>query len=997
MKKVSFSAISIVLALLVLLTSISMFSATAEKADKEYIWSEDTPFIRYEDEQGIRYIGAIGNSLAEGKNLQPVFENAESSEEQVLLRDKAELASVGNSSALPHSVDLSTSKYFPPVGNQGGLGSCATFSTTYYQLSYEMNRQRDVVATAENTLSPQLVYNLMSTGDISGTNAQENYKFLKAHGAPSLGVLPYSDKDHLSWYPSEEIWHNAINSRVDEFYTLSNIGDENTQITSADDEDLVELKSTLANGNVVVFSAFIYSWVGAKIEAHPDAPENSRFLGEEIIKYQDGFNGSHSMLIVGYNDKIWVDQNSNGKVDNGEMGAFKIANSWGEGYANGGFCWVAYDALNKVSSVEGGFAGNRGSVMDCFLWMTVKPYGKGSEIYVRFTLNTTDRVQMNVDFSAEHNGIEESGKFLTSSTYRNDNNRFGFQGTEEAVDGTFCYALDNVSPVLCADNFDDYMFYATFEDTDADGKALWVKNVEIVNEHTGKVYKMNTQPFSLDGEEKTVLIKEAQTNDKTVLYIGYDEPMLHYKSGDGDFTSVKMEYTEAKVGHNYSYTIEDTEGDLTLYFTDENGNTDNNNGAFFKADDRLNFYRTENVRTPLDISGFEYTNGLPDINKRSYFSYNVTGGYEPYNYDITIEQLDTGKISNYPYDYRYDKSHAFLEEGKYRFTVEVRDQSGDTDRYEEIIDIINRPFVFTELSASSKYGSSLFVGENISFYAHTDFERIISRGPFKSLYEYKIIDENGKVVYTETVRSSNFHLGDCISYIYLDWIPEKKGDYIVQVSSTDDNKQYAEAKTAFSVFDKIYGDSDGDGTVSIKDATHIQKYVAELELSTAFCDEMADCNSSGSITVKDATCIRKYLAHMENTGEAGNIIEYIPPVTEPETTVTEATEPVTEPTPIEDNIVTFTNSHKWSGTISCYYWSDANQNMTTWPGKAMTNAGTNTFGETLYTFTVPEGAQYIIFTNGSAQTVDIPYSGGELKFYPLSETNSNGHYKVANW
>lgn len=991
MKRFGLSEISLALVLMVILSSFAMLSTTAEKIESEYTWSEETPFIRYEDEQGIRYIGATGNVFSNEEIVQPVADKNESVASDIQ-RKNIELAPVGNSSSLPYTVDLSTSKYFPPVGNQGGLGSCATFSTTYYQLSYEMNKQRDVAATAENTISPQLVYNLMSTGDMSGTNSEDNYKFLRAHGAPAMGVLPYSDQDHLSWHPYEEIWHNAMHSRVDEYFSLSNIGEEDTQITSADDEDLVELKSTLANGNAVVFSSFVYSWVGAKIEAHPDAPENAKFEGEEIIKYQDGFNGGHSMVIVGYNDNIWVDQNSNGKVDSGEMGAFKIANSWGEGYANGGFCWVAYDALNKVSSVEGGFAGNRGCIMEYFLWITVKPYAKGTDLYVRFTLNTTDRVQMNVDFSAEHNGIEESNKFLTASTYRNDENRFGFLGTDEAVDGTFCYALDNISPDICAENFNDYMFYATFEDTNADGKALWVKNVEIVNERTGEVYKMNTEPFSLDGETKTVLIKEAQTTDKTVFYIGYDEPIIHYKSGDGEFTSAKMEYTEARLGHNYSYTIEDTSGDIALYFTDENGNTDDNNGAFFKASDRLNFYRTQNVREPLEISGFEYTNGLPDINKRSYFSYNVTGGYEPYNYDITIEQLDTGKISSYPYDYLYDKSHAFREEGKYRFTVEVRDQSGDTDVYEEILDIINRPFVFTELSASSKYGTSLFVGENISFYARTDFERIISRGPFKSLYEYIIKDESGNVVYTETVKSSNFHLGDCISHIYLDWTPEKKGNYTVQISCTDDNKQYAEMVTGFTVFDKIYGDSDGDGNVSVKDATHIQKHIAELELTGTFCDEMADCDTNGRLSVKDATCVRKYLAHIENSGEAGNIIEYIPPETEPETTVE-----VTMPVVPMDNTVTFTNSHRWSGNIYCYYWSDSNSNMVSWPGSAMTLAGTNEFGENYYSYTVPQDVTYIIFSNGSSQTVDIPYAGGIAKYYPLTTTDSLGHYEVALW
>ena len=50
---------------------------------------------------------------------------------------------------------------------------------------------------------------------------------------------------------------------------------------------------------------------------------------------------------------IWIDINHNDKVDDGEMGAFKIANSWGTEYGTNGFAWVAYDALNKRSCVEG--------------------------------------------------------------------------------------------------------------------------------------------------------------------------------------------------------------------------------------------------------------------------------------------------------------------------------------------------------------------------------------------------------------------------------------------------------------------------------------------------------------------------------------------------------------------------------------------------------------------------------------------------------------------
>ena len=44
-------------------------------------------------------------------------------------------------------------------------------------------------------------------------------------------------------------------------------------------------------------------------------------------------------------------------------GAFKIANSWGTGDWNGGYRWVAYDALRTTSSVPA--AGSTCSPMGC--------------------------------------------------------------------------------------------------------------------------------------------------------------------------------------------------------------------------------------------------------------------------------------------------------------------------------------------------------------------------------------------------------------------------------------------------------------------------------------------------------------------------------------------------------------------------------------------------------------------------------------------------------
>ena len=116
--------------------------------------------------------------------------------------------------------------------------------------------------------------------------------------------------------------------------------------------------------------------------------------------------------------------------------------------------------------------------------------------------------------------------------------------------------------------------------------------------------------------------------------------------------------------------------------------------------------------------------------------------------------------------------------------------------------------------------------------------------------------------------------------------------------------------------------------------------------------------------------------------------------TEPPTEPVPPEPPTAPPTePVEENIVTFVNSVNWSGNLYCYYWSDTNKSMIAWPGKAMTKSGTDSNGKALYTYEVPKEATYVIFTNGSAQTVDISYTGGKVKYTPTT-TDSKGHYNV---
>ncbi len=70
----------------------------------------------------------------------------------------------------------------------------------------------------------------------------------------------------------------------------------------------------------------------------------------------------------------------------------------------------------------------------------------------------------------------------------------------------------------------------------------------------------------------------------------------------------------------------------------------------------------------------------------------------------------------------------------------------------------------------------------------------------------------------------------------------------------------------------LRGDSDGNGTVNIKDATLIQKYVADLAKLNVMQYKCADANADGSTNIKDATEIQKYIADIKTKAPIGETV-----------------------------------------------------------------------------------------------------------------------------
>ncbi len=83
-----------------------------------------------------------------------------------------------------------------------------------------------------------------------------------------------------------------------------------------------------------------------------------------------------------------------------------------------------------------------------------------------------------------------------------------------------------------------------------------------------------------------------------------------------------------------------------------------------------------------------------------------------------------------------------------------------------------------------------------------------------------------------------------------------------------------ESTTKYPVGKKyIIGDSDLSGTITVKDATLIQKYAAGLAHLDNIQIFLANCNSEGGVNVKDATQIQKHCAGFKNMLFVGTEVE----------------------------------------------------------------------------------------------------------------------------
>ncbi len=235
---------------------------------------------------------------------------------------------------IPATVDNSNSKYFPPIRSQGAQGSCTAWASAYYYNTYTQARDEDYDVSGGNNdyiCSPGFLYPLVNGGQDSGGYTSYVVSRLSDVGCGSWSLKPYSSSDYSSW-PTEETWIQALKNRTKDSY----------RIVASTDADIVAIKTHLANGNIAVTQAPVYTNWYRWYDNQGRGIQNGVLFshsGESLVGY-------HAITIVGYDDTRTYNTGSQTK-----QGAFLIANSWGTywgtynstGAGSRGFMWVAYD------------------------------------------------------------------------------------------------------------------------------------------------------------------------------------------------------------------------------------------------------------------------------------------------------------------------------------------------------------------------------------------------------------------------------------------------------------------------------------------------------------------------------------------------------------------------------------------------------------------------------------------------------------------------------
>ncbi|ADL52500.1 chitobiase/beta-hexosaminidase C-terminal domain-containing protein [Clostridium cellulovorans] len=479
---------------------------------------------------------------------------------------------------LPRSVDNSELPFFPVISDQGALGSCSTFSQTYYQATYMngMAKGLDVKNSTDgsNILSTKWTYNFANGGQNRGAYGMDCFM---EQGVPTNKEFPYdgsgAEQSYREWSVNENTWKNAFSNKVDKFGILSINDGTDTPVKSVNDSTLTKVKEALSKGYVLTTDIDIFDLKYLPVKDNNTTTNDDKYIGQAAVGISEDTADKprHAITVVGYNDDIWVDINGDNVRDVQEMGAFKIANSWGKAWGTdfdpldgestkSGFVWVSYDAINTVSLLPNVPTSEykRKSVFGSFTWMTMK---STNTPYLIAAIDIMHQERNQLQYEIGYSDINETEPTVTykPKTVNADNGSCtfnGLSGTEVAGK-----ILIDYSNLIRLSNFTngEKKWYVKITDTKVDG--LSGKNISFkLIDPVTKSETFAVQGATVDGNSITLSM------NYQLSPINNPATKWAYKKGinneDYNFSSNTVSYG------NKIYTYDMVNHDLVQYDTD---------------------------------------------------------------------------------------------------------------------------------------------------------------------------------------------------------------------------------------------------------------------------------------------------------------------------------------------------------------------------------------------------------------------------------------------
>ena len=222
---------------------------------------------------------------------------------------------------LPVHVDLR--QWFSPIEDQGALGSC-TANAAVGLLEYFERRAKGKFTDGSRLFVYKASRDLLGwTGD-TGAYLRTAMEALVLFGAPPERYWPY-DISQYDEEPPAFCYAFGANYKALKYYRLDPNATPATQV-------LANIKQFASAGFPSMFGFPVYT-------------EYDNPLPGGLIAFPSGsgFRGGHANVVAGYDDNLMIGN---------DRGALLIRNSWGTGWANGGYAWMSYRYVTEQVATD---------------------------------------------------------------------------------------------------------------------------------------------------------------------------------------------------------------------------------------------------------------------------------------------------------------------------------------------------------------------------------------------------------------------------------------------------------------------------------------------------------------------------------------------------------------------------------------------------------------------------------------------------------------------